>query len=211
MIAIAMFGCAANTAGAEAVAWVASRDCTFVNKLILMLSPLVDCSLPTAALAFGCEAAIIILRVSYVVACLLFIFVYSNGLLLNQEIGLKKGSVMSSSDGSALPSPLRSSHICSFQLTHTANSALCKHHILKGKFCCCVIAWAPIKFASVPTSLGSCLGVGGIVCENCVWCENECGIVCVRIECGIVCVRMSVGFVRLDVITKNVSALWHHN
>ena len=129
MIAIAMFGCAANTAGAEAVAWVASRDCTFVNKLILMLSPLVDCSLPTAALAFGCEAAIIILRVSYVVACLLFIFVYSNGLLLNQEIGLKKGSVMLSSDGSAL------------------------------QFCCCVIAWAPIKFASVPTSLGSCLGV----------------------------------------------------
>jgi len=25
---------------------------------------------------------------------------------------------------------------------HTANSALCKHHILKGKFCCCMIAWA---------------------------------------------------------------------
>ena len=84
-----------------------------------MLSPLVDCSLPTAALAFGCEAAIIILRVSYVVACLLFIFVYSNGLLLNQEIGLKKGSVMLSSDGSALPSTLLSSHICSFQLTHS--------------------------------------------------------------------------------------------
>jgi hypothetical protein len=56
----------------------ASRDCTFVNKLILTLSALiVDCSLPTAALVFSCEAAIIILRVSYVVvACLLFIFVF---------------------------------------------------------------------------------------------------------------------------------------
>jgi hypothetical protein len=79
----------------------------------------VDCSLPTAALAFGCKAAIIILRVSYVVACPLFSFVFSNGLLLNQEIGLKNGSVMLSSGGSALPSTLLSSHICSFQLTHS--------------------------------------------------------------------------------------------
>ena len=50
MIVIAMFGYAA-TAGAEAVAWVASRDCTFVNKLILMLS--CPCRLQFAHSSFG--------------------------------------------------------------------------------------------------------------------------------------------------------------
>jgi hypothetical protein len=58
-------------------------------------------------------------RRGFFVACPLFIFVFSNGLLLNQEIGLKNGSVMLSSDGSALPSALLSSHICSFQSTHS--------------------------------------------------------------------------------------------